>query len=88
MSNLNDYLLRYVESRGIEMPFYDSGSKITEEAQELRDAVRARDRDAVMDESADVTITALVAARQFDFTLEEALEKKIAKDTGRGEKRA
>jgi phosphoribosyl-ATP pyrophosphohydrolase len=87
IDNLDAYLTRYILARGIEPPVYDTGSKIIEEALELQQAVRTRDFEAVKMEAADVAITALVAARQFGTTLEEALEAKIAEDTGRGPKK-
>lgn len=83
---LHDYLTRYIETREIKMPVYHNGSKIIEEAYELQEAVLNKDRERVMEESFDVFITALVAAHQFGFTLEEAAELKIEKDKGRGEK--
>ena len=92
-AGVDAYLLEYVSSRGIAMPFYNDGSKITEEAEELREALRAHLRDPspetlahLQEEVADVTIVAAVAARQAGFTVEEALRHKIAKDRGRGPK--
>lgn len=85
-SPIDRALVEYVTNRGIPMPFYTNGSKIIEEATELRDAVVSGDPGHVKEEVADVVITAAVAARQFGFTVEEALAFKIAKDAGRGPK--
>lgn len=88
-------LVEYVEARGIPMPFYNSGSKITEEAEELRAALQAflaepsaANLAHLQEEVADVALTAAVAARQAGFTVEAALEAKIEKDRGRGPKPA
>lgn len=81
---LHTYLTRYVTTRGIDMPHYNTGSKIIEEAYELQEAVQLKDKTKVMEEAFDVFITALVAAHQFGFSLEEAAEVKINKDRGRG----
>lgn len=93
-SPIHAKLVEYVSSRGIPMPVYHDGSKITEEAGELRDALRAHLAQPsastlahLQEEVADVTIVAAVAAQQFDFTVEAALTAKIAKDSGRGPKR-
>lgn len=92
-SYIDEQLLLYVASRGIPMPFYNKGSKIIEEAQELQDALvehLANPTEAtlahVLEEIGDVVITAAVAARQVGVTVEDALAAKIAKDAGRGPK--
>lgn len=92
-SHIRAKLEEYVLSRGIPMPVYYNGSKITEEAGELREALQAHlsaPSEATLahlkEEVADVTIVAAVAAYQFFFTVEEALEAKIAKDKARGPK--
>lgn len=86
-------LHHYVSNRGIPMPFYTNGSKITEEGQELREALlgflknpSSANVQALQEEVADVIFTAAIAARQGNFTPEEAMARKIAKDTGRGPK--
>lgn len=84
-------LIEYVEARGISMPFYRRGSKILEEAEELVEALgeflekpnSLKRRRHLMEEVADVAFTAAVAARQGSFSVEEAIEWKIAKDRGR-----
>lgn len=93
MSPIEDKLEEYVNTRGIPMPFYTSGKKIIEEAGEARDALQdwlADPTDAnlahLMEEVADLTIVAAVAARQAGFTVEQALDAKIKKDSGRGPK--
>lgn len=85
--NIVDRLVQYVSERGIAMPHYTDGSKITEEAAELVEAIQSGDVQAIMEEVADVVITAAVAARQFGFTVEHAIEIKTKKDAGRGYKK-
>ena len=88
-----DYLTNYLESRKMPMPVYTDGSKITEEAQELREALKAFLKDAsvenrkhLQEEVADVVFTATIAAHRGGFTVEEALSHKIEKDKDRGSK--
>ena len=81
---MDGYLRLYCQTREMDVPFYKEGSKITEEAAELREAVLSGIKERVMEEAFDVFVTALVACRQFGTTLEEAARLKIAKDKGRG----
>jgi NTP pyrophosphatase (non-canonical NTP hydrolase) len=93
MSAIQLKLEEYLQTRGMAMPYYRRGSKITEEAGELVEALQdylkkpsPKNLRHFKEEVADVVIVAAIAAQVGNFSVEEALEWKIEKDRGRGHK--
>ena len=82
---------RYFALRGMDVPYYTSGRKITEEAQECVEALTLylqlpteEAHSWLRDETADLFITAAVAAHTGGFRLTDAVREKTLKDTNRG----
>lgn len=79
------YLDEYLAARGLARPDGASARKVAEEAVELVEACAATHPDPrlVAHELADVVLAAAVVAAHHGFTVEQALEAKIALDRGR-----
>lgn len=89
---IRQWLERYLDARGIEI-HPTSGSKVTEEAQELVDAIAEYRADPTIDrlyhvyhEFGDVILATAGVARSFDVALEDCVDLKIERDRGRGYK--
>ncbi len=89
---IRQLLEQYLTTRGIEIN-PTSGSKVTEEAQELVDAIADYRADPTEDrlmhvyhEMGDVILATAGVARGFDIELEDCMILKIIKDAGRGYK--
>jgi len=87
---LNGFLRRYVRLRGVSWRRYSRRSKLTEEYGELLEALKHYDRKPsrknylhLQEEMADVFFCLLGLSERRGFDLNDAVEHKIAKDTGR-----
>lgn len=85
VSSPHTLLREYLTARGLAMPDGASARKVAEEAIELVEECgrETPDRAKVMHELADVVFAATVVAEHYGFTLGEAMQSKIALDTGR-----
>lgn len=86
----NGFLKRYARLRGVSWRRYSKRSKLTEEYGELLEALKHYDRKPsqknylhLQEEAADVFFCLLGLSERRGFDLNDAVEHKIAKDTGR-----
>lgn len=91
---LNGYLQRYAELRGVRWTRYAKASKLKEEVRELLEALADYEADPseekqlhLQEETADVFFCILGLSEKAGFDLQDAVEHKIRKDTGRNGKK-